>query len=50
MSAALDANVLARLVVEGALDVDDVTEIWQDPAAVDLLNDSERQSGRPTAP
>ena len=30
------ANVLARMVFEGALDVDDVTEIWQDLAAVDL--------------
>lgn len=30
------ANVLARLVFEGALDVDDVTEIWQDLAAFNL--------------
>jgi predicted nucleic acid-binding protein len=30
------ANVLARLVVEGALDVNSVTEIWQDLAAFDL--------------
>lgn len=30
------ANVLARLVFEGALDVSDVTEIWQDLAAFNL--------------
>ena len=30
------ANVLARLVFEGALDLDDVTEIWLDLAAFDL--------------
>jgi predicted nucleic acid-binding protein len=30
------ANVLARLVFEGALDLDDVTEIWRDLAAFDL--------------
>jgi predicted nucleic acid-binding protein len=30
------ANVLARLVFEGALDVNEVTEIWQDFAAFDL--------------
>lgn len=30
------ANVLARLVFDGALDGDDVTEIWQDLAAFDL--------------
>jgi predicted nucleic acid-binding protein len=31
------ANVLARLVFDGALDVDDVTEIWQDLAALGLV-------------
>lgn len=30
------ANVLARLVFEGALNVNQVTEIWQDLAAFDL--------------
>ncbi|HEU0190177.1 MAG TPA: type II toxin-antitoxin system VapC family toxin [Mycobacterium sp.] len=30
------ANVLARLVFEGALDVSDVTEIWRDLAAFNL--------------
>ena len=37
MSVVLDANVLvALLVFEGALDLDDVTEIWRDLAAFDL--------------
>ncbi len=31
------ANVLARLVFEGALQVNDVTEIWHDLAAFNLL-------------
>ncbi|CAN5557296.1 hypothetical protein BH20ACT18_BH20ACT18_02540 [soil metagenome] len=31
------ANVLARLVFDGALDVDDVTKIWQDLAALGLV-------------
>ncbi|MDQ3887069.1 MAG: type II toxin-antitoxin system VapC family toxin [Actinomycetota bacterium] len=30
------ANVLARLVFEGVLKINDVTEIWQDLAAFDL--------------
>jgi len=30
------ANGLARMVFEGALDVNDVTEIWQDLTAVGL--------------
>ena len=37
MSVVLDANVLvALLVFEGALDLDEVTEIWRDLAAFDL--------------
>jgi predicted nucleic acid-binding protein len=31
------ANVLARLVFDGVLDVDEVTEIWQDLAALGLV-------------
>lgn len=31
------ANVLARLVFDGALQVDDVTEIWRDLAALGLI-------------
>lgn len=31
------ANVLARLVFDGALDVDEVTEIWQDLSALGLV-------------
>lgn len=31
------ANVLARLVFDGALEVDGVTEIWQDLAALGLV-------------
>lgn len=31
------ANVLARLVFDGALEVDEVTEIWQDLAALGLV-------------
>lgn len=31
------ANVLARLVFDGAFEVDDVTEIWKDLAALGLV-------------
>lgn len=31
------ANVLARLVFDGALEVDDVTDIWRDLAALGLI-------------
>ena len=42
------ANVLARLVFEGALDLDDVTEIWRDLAAFDLqLHPFDLASERP---